>query len=178
MKKKYDLLIALILLALMSIVCIFVIVHSVKKQHTEKNVTVEQEKLEEEQSLKEAEAMQEIQVEPAETEEVESDTEEVVIQYQGEDVALSIIEEKEESLSEFLLHILLGNGVQEETVPMEKKTYEVTVKDASDQGTYIYFTSILYGEDVPMIYYKDNGVFALHDENTQPGRTNNYQEVK
>lgn len=180
MKKRYDLLIVLILLALMSIACIFVIVHGVKKQHTEKNVTMEQEKLEEEQCLKETEAMQEIQAESAEKEieEMESDTDEVVIQYQGEDAALSIIEEKEESLSEFLLQILSGNGVLEETVPVEKKTHEVTIKDASDQGMYIYFTGVLYGDEVSMIYYKDTGIFALREENTQPGRTNNYQEVE
>ena len=179
MKKRYDILIVLILLALMSVVSFFVIIRSVKRQHTEKNVIVKQEKPEKEQTAKETETMQEIQAESTkkETEESESTSDEVVIQYQGADAALGIIEEQEESLSAFLLSILSGNGVQEETTLIEKKTYEVMIKDASDQGRYLYFTGVLYGEDVPMIYFKDTNVFALREENTQPGRTNNYQEV-
>lgn len=161
------------------------------KQDEKKNVVIEvtekteeeksrEEEIAEEKELEELRKSQMSQTEIEEKRQEEQESNEVVLHYESENEetkdAQDLLKDQEEKLSSFLLAKLSGNGVAEESE--EEKNYDVTVKEITDQEMYLFFTCNLEGTDVPMIYYKDTGIFAIREENTQPGRTNNYQEVE
>lgn len=192
MKKRWDILMVLVLMLVIFLVgFISIILYANKTKQNKKETPVievtektnEEKRIEEEQiEEKELEELRKSQMSQTETEEKKKEEQvsnEVVLHYESENEemkdAQALLKEQEEKLTSFLLAKLSGNGVVEETEA--KKKYDITVKEISDQQMYLFFICNLEGTDVPMIYYKDTGIFAIREENTQPGRTNNYQEV-
>lgn len=192
MKKRWDILMVLVLMLVIFLVgFISIILYANKTKQNKKETPVievtekinEEKRIEEEQiEEKELEELRKSQMSQTETEEKKKEEQvsnEVVLHYELENEemkdAQALLKEQEEKLTFFLLAKLSGNGVVEETEA--KKKYDITVKEISDQQMYLFFTCNLEGTDVSIIYYKDTGIFAIREENTQPGRTNNYQEV-